>query len=141
MNPKRRALVTRSWEIARPQGVRVAELFYQKLFEIAPSTRVLFASTDMQLQGHKVIAMLEEIVRFLDDPNWLVGHVAPLGHRHVWYGVEAGHYDFVRDALLAALAEVVGDAFDDDMRAAWSETYALIAALMQRGAGATRPVM
>jgi hemoglobin-like flavoprotein len=93
----------------------------------------LFAKTDMRLQGETVMAMLSDIVQSLDNADWLVRNLAALGQRHVGYGVVDSQYDLVRDSLLHAMGEVMGDEFTAETRAAWSETYALAAALMQRG--------
>jgi hemoglobin-like flavoprotein len=136
MTPERRTLVEKSWALAGREAPRLASLFYQRLFELDPAARSLFR-IDMTLQGEKVVAMLADIVRAIDDPDWLVSNVAALGHRHAGYGVVSAQYDTVRDALLWAFGEVLGDAFDAETRDAWSETYALTAALMQRGAQRT----
>ena len=136
MTPERRALVERSWEKVGSQGPRVAQAFYDRLFELDPSARGLFRSTDMQAQGEKVIAMLADVVAALDEPQWLVRELSALGHRHAGYGVVDSQYDTVRDALLDALALALGDAFDAETRDAWSETYSLAAGLMRRGAAA-----
>jgi len=134
MTPERRALLERSWENVRPHGARVAETFYARLFELDPGAQALFRSTDMQAQGEKVIAMLANVVSALDEPRWLVQELSALGRRHTDYGVVDSQYDTVRDALFDAMAQTLGDAFDADTRDAWSETYALAAGLMRRGA-------
>jgi hemoglobin-like flavoprotein len=136
VTPERRQLVKESWAMIAPEGARTAQLFYARLFEIDPSARSLFASTEMDLQGQKVMTMLAAIVNALDDPEWLVRHLSALGHRHGGYGVTDGQYDTVRDALFWGMAEVLGERFDADTRDAWSEAYALTAALMQRGMSA-----
>ncbi|MGH7710058.1 MAG: globin domain-containing protein [Gemmatimonadaceae bacterium] len=118
----------------------MAELFYARLFEIDPTARGLFRSTDMRAQGEKVIAMLSEVVAALDEPAWLVRELSALGQRHVDYGVVDSQYHTVRDALLDAMAQALGDDFDAETRDAWSETYALAAGLMRRGAASrSRP--
>ena len=46
-----------------------------------------------------------------------------LGRRHAGYGVRPEHYDTVGAALLWTLEQGLGDAFTDDVRAAWAEAY------------------
>jgi hemoglobin-like flavoprotein len=142
VTPERQKLVKESWAIVAPHGARVAERFYARLFELDSTARSLFASTDMEAQGQKVMSMLAAVVNAMDDPDWLVRHLSALGHRHVDYGVTHAQYDTVRDALFWGMVEVLGERFDPQTRDAWSEAYALTAALMQRGmssGGQARP--
>ncbi len=55
-----------------------------------------------------------------------------LGRRHRDYGVREADYDRVREALLGAIANVIGDSFTRDVRSAWEEAYALTASVMKR---------
>ena len=91
----------------------------------------------MVAQRVKFIEMLGEIVRNLDIPKELIPSVSALGRRHVDYGVRDIDYDRVREALFAALAMELGDAFSDELRDAWEEAYALTASVMKRGAKTT----
>src|SRR5687768_1602348 len=135
MNAERKRLVQESWEAIAPEHDRVATRFYERLFQIQPSGRVLFAKTDMIEQRAKFVIMLGEIVRNLHLPEDLIPSLSALGRRHVDYGVRAIDYDRVREALFGALAEELADRFTDDARDAWEEAYALTAGVMQRGAG------
>jgi hemoglobin-like flavoprotein len=135
MNAERKRLVQESWEAIAPEHDRVATRFYERLFEIQPSARGLFAKTDMIEQRAKFVIMLGEIVRNLHLPEDLIPSLSALGRRHVDYGVRAIDYDRVREALFGALAEELADRFTDDVRDAWEEAYALTAGVMQRGAG------
>jgi len=138
MNAERKKLVVASWESIVRQHDRVAIAFYDRLFEIDPAARVMFAKTDMTAQRAKFLEMLGEIVRNLDYPKELIPALSALGKRHVDYGVRDVDYDRVREALFAALGAEVGEAFAGDVREAWEEAYALTAGLMKRGATAVR---
>ena len=46
-----------------------------------------------------------------------------LGTRHVTYGVEPEHYEWVGAALIDTLATALGDAFDADTKAAYLCVY------------------
>ena len=46
-----------------------------------------------------------------------------LGTRHVTYGVEPEHYEWVGAALIETLATALGDAFDADTKAAYLCVY------------------
>jgi nitric oxide dioxygenase len=133
MNADRKRLVQDSWESISRDHDRIATAFYERLFEIDAPARALFSKTNMVAQRVKFIDMLGEIVRNLDIPKELIPSVSALGRRHVDYGVRDIDYDRVREALFAALAMEVGDAFTDELRDAWEEAYALTASVMKRG--------
>jgi hemoglobin-like flavoprotein len=137
MNAERKRLVQNSWEGISRDHDRIASAFYERLFEIDAPARALFARTNMVAQRVKFIEMLGEIVRNLDIPKELIPSVSALGRRHVDYGVRDIDYDRVREALFAALAMELGDAFSDELRDAWEEAYALTASVMKRGAKTT----
>ena len=132
MNTERKRLVLESWQSLADHHDRVATAFYERLFEITPRGRALFAHTNMEAQRVKVIAMLGEIVRNLDQPDALIPSVGALGRRHVGYGVQDADYDVVREALLGAIAAALGDAFTREVRIAWEGAYALTASVMKR---------
>ena len=138
MNTERKRLVLESWQSLADHHDRVATAFYERLFEITPRGRTLFAHTNMEAQRVKVIAMLGEIVRNLDQPDALIPSVGALGRRHVGYGVQDADYDVVREALLGAIAAALGDAFTREVRIAWEAAYALTASVMKRAGKPSR---
>ena len=134
MTPENERLVRQSWQQFEPLAVASAAFFYEKLFELDPDARPLFARTDMEAQGRKVMHMFAEIVRSLDRPEQLVPEVADLGRRHVHYGVRDDQYGSVGTALLWTLERVLGPAFTPAVRDAWTEAYLLCAIILRRAA-------
>jgi len=134
MTPENERLVRQSWQQFEPLAVASAAFFYEKLFELDPDARHLFARTDMEAQGRKVMHMFAEIVRSLDRPEQLVPEVADLGRRHVHYGVRDDQYGSVGTALLWTLERVLGPAFTPAVRDAWTEAYLLCAIILRRAA-------
>ena len=134
MTPENERLVRRSWKQFEPMAVSLAAFFYEKLFELDPDARQLFARTDMETQGRKVMHMFAEIVRTLDQPERLVPEVADLGRRHVGYGVRDDQYGSVGTALLWTLERGRGSDFTPEVRNAWTEAYLLCASIVRRGA-------
>jgi len=63
MKPETERLVRESWSQFEPIAERSARFFYEKLFELDPEAQRLFARTDMEAQGRKVMQMFAEIVR------------------------------------------------------------------------------
>jgi hemoglobin-like flavoprotein len=132
MSPETEGLVRESWARFAPIAERSAGFFYAKLFELDPEAERLFARTDMEAQGRKVMHMFAEIVRMLDRPEELVHEVADLGRRHMHYGVHDSQYDSVGSALLWTLERGLGADFTGQVRDAWTEAYLLVSSVARR---------
>ncbi len=104
----------------------LASRFYERLFEIDPSTRPLFRH-DMAEQRQKLIQTIAVVVNNLGDLNTIVPAIQSLGKRHVAYGVTVSHWESVGSALLWALEDAFGPAFTTEIRHAWASAYGLIA--------------
>jgi hemoglobin-like flavoprotein len=127
------ALVRASFAKVLPLKEIAADLFYDRLFEIAPPLRPMFP-TDLKAQKTKLMAMIATAVGGLDNLDALVPPVKALGARHAGYGVTAAHYGTVAEALLWTLERGLGDDFTPDVRAAWTKVYVVLADTMQAGA-------
>ena len=123
------ALVRDSFETVQTLGDAVADLFYGRLFDIAPQVRSLFPD-DMTAQKRKLVAMLALAVSNLDKPEALVATVRDLGDRHAGYGALQAHYEPVGAALIWTLEQELGPDFTPEIREAWVETYRVITGLM-----------
>jgi len=128
---RQKELVQGSWEKVVPIATTAAELFYAKLFELDPEVKSLFANSDMNDQGKKLMQMIGAAVKGLDTLGELVPAVQKLGKRHVDYGVEVKHYDTVGAALLDTLTKGLGDDFDAETKEAWTITYTTLATVMK----------
>lgn len=132
MTHEQAALIRESWPVVAANADGLATKFYEYLFEIDDSAARLFAGVDMAMQRPKLAQALAVVVHGIDDPDRLFPAIAELGKRHARYGVDARHFDSVGEALIAALAEMLGDGFTPELRAAWADAYALIASVMRR---------
>jgi hemoglobin-like flavoprotein len=135
MTPEDVDLVQTSFKKVVPIADTAADLFYDRLFAIAPEARALFPQ-DMKEQKKKLIAMLATAVDNLHQVNAIVPAVEELGKRHLTYGVTAQHYEPVGAALLWTLEQGLGDAFTPPLKAAWTEAYLTLAGVMQKAAAA-----
>jgi hemoglobin-like flavoprotein len=134
MTPDQIARVRATWALVVPIAETAAAWFYDRLFTLDPSLRPLFAHGDLVAQRRKLMQTFAVVAAKLDDLPQLLPAVEALGRRHAGYGVRDEHYATVRDALLWTLAQGLGDAFDDEARAAWAAAYALLAETMRRAA-------
>jgi hemoglobin-like flavoprotein len=103
--------------------------FYERLFAAAPAVRPLFPA-DMQAQKQKLFATLASIVENLEAGAELKNKLRELGQRHDGYGAQATHYPIVANAMLAAMADVAGPAWNRDIEADWRTAIERMAALM-----------
>ena len=133
MTPEQIRLVQSSFKKIIPISDTAADLFYLRLFELDPSLRPLFKG-DIQEQGRKLMHMIHTAVLGLDKPETIIPTVRNLGKRHANYGVQSKHYATVGAALLWALEQGLGKDFTPETKAAWTDTYQLIAGVMQEAA-------
>jgi hemoglobin-like flavoprotein len=128
------ALLRDSFRKLAPQADRLADVFYDTLFEQYPAVKPLFAGVSLPEQNKKLMAALGLVVKNLEKPDVLKKHLGQLGERHVAYGATAAHYPAAGECLLAALEEVAGSQWTPELRKAWAGAYGAVADLMRVGA-------
>jgi hemoglobin-like flavoprotein len=133
MTPEEILLVQESFDVLLPISTAVAERFYQRLFDIAPTLRSRFPE-DMRGQYDMLMAMINTAVNGLWHPEALLPILQQLGRRHVGYGTQATDYSLVGEVLLYTLRQALGTAFTVEVEAAWTSAYTLIATTMLAGA-------
>lgn len=133
MTPEEVVMVQESWKQVLPISDKAAELFYGRLFEIAPEVQPYFKG-DMAEQGKKLMAMINTAVNSLNELESVVPAVQAMAVRHVGYGVKPEDYDSVGAALIWTLDAGLGDAFTDDVRDAWVKVYTTLADVMKTAA-------
>lgn len=135
MTPNQIALVQRDFADLRTPAAAatLAACFYRRLFALAPDTERLF-STDLAVQGQKLIATLAAVVDGLALPDEILPVARALAVRHVRYGVADRHYDAAGAALLGALERRRGRAWTVELEAAWAAAYQEIADEMRAAA-------
>lgn len=133
MNTRQVDLVQRSFAQVQPIAAVASELFYARLFDLAPDLRAMFRG-DLKEQGHKLMLMLGVAVANLNKPEVVLPALRKLGERHAGYGVLDSQYAVVGEALIWTLGQGLGEAFTPEVRAAWEATYQLVADTMQEAA-------
>lgn len=117
MNAEQIALVRKSWGMVAPIADQAADIFYNRLFEIDPTTKSLFKG-DMKEQGGKLMTMVGVAFDGLDNLDFIVPAVQDLGRRHGRYGVVESHYGTFASALLYTLRQGLGAEFTPDVKEA-----------------------
>ena len=116
MTNKQIETVKQSWEIvARINPYVVRELFYNRLFELAPQVKPLFRSP-MPEQSKKLLAMIGYVINKLDALDDILDEVSKLAQRHVQYGVKDEHYLVVGEALLWTLEKGLAGHWNEEMK-------------------------
>ena len=129
MTPEQIKLVQDSFAKVAPISEKAAELFYGRLFEIAPQVRTMFPD-DMTEQRKKLMATLAIVVQGLNNLDTILPAASALAKRHVSYGAEAAHYPVVGQALLWTLEQGLGPAWTPDVAAAWTGAYTTLSGFM-----------
>lgn len=135
MTPEQVKLVQGSFAKVAPIADTAANLFYDRLFAIAPELRTLFPA-DLTEQKKKLMQMLGTAVTNLHQVEKILPAVQALGKRHAGYGVTAAHYAPVGAALLWTLEQGLGADFTPPVKEAWTATYTTVAGVMQAAAAA-----
>jgi hemoglobin-like flavoprotein len=122
-----------SFTAITPQLGAVCATFYDRLFEVAPEVRRLFAPDMTRQRGHfeAALALLLRNVTMLDV---LGPSLMALGAEHVSYGTRAEHYDVARECLIHAIRQHAGDAWSDELERDWHDAVTAVMQPMLRGA-------
>jgi len=138
MTPDQVKLVQDSFQKVAPIADQASDLFYGRLFEIAPEVRPLFPE-DMSEQKGKLMGMLSTAVGNLHQVETIIPAVQDLGRRHVGYGVTAEQYKPVGEALIWTLEQGLGDDFTPEVKDAWVTTYTTLEKVMTDAAAEVPP--
>jgi hemoglobin-like flavoprotein len=133
MTPAQVSLVQESFKKVEPIAPQAADLFYNRLFEIAPDVRPMFPD-DLSSQKEKLMSMIGTAVNNLHQVETIIPAVQELGRKHVGYGVTADHYKPVGEALIWTLEKGLGDDFTPEVKEAWVTTYMTLQTVMTEAA-------
>jgi hemoglobin-like flavoprotein len=129
MNPTQIKLVQESFSRVAPISETAAVIFYDRLFEVAPSVKAMFPA-DMTEQRKKLMAMLAAVVNGLGNLESILPAASALAKRHVSYGAKPEHYPVVGDTLLWTLEKGLGEAWTPELADAWTAAYGTLSGYM-----------
>lgn len=133
MTPEQLASVRSTAALVEQAVDRCASCFYDDLFERHPPARTLFAD-DLRAGERTVVDELLTLVAAADDLEGFLARARMLGLRHQRRGLHVADYAFVGEALVAAVAAVVGDDWSATAEDSWRRMYGLMAEAMLEGA-------
>jgi methyl-accepting chemotaxis protein len=123
-----------SFDLVAPRGDELMEIFYARLFDVAPSVKPMFDGADMARQRAMLLSALVLLRRSLRDLEAVVPTLKRLGARHVAYGARPKHYPVVGEVLIGAMATIAGEAWETRFADAWAAAFGVVAAAMLDGA-------
>ena len=129
MMPDQIKFVQQSFAKVAPISEAAAVIFYDRLFETAPSVKSMFPA-DLTEQRKKLMATLAVVVNGLGNLESVLPAASALAKRHVSYGAKAEHYPVVGAALLWTLEKGLGDAWTPAVAGAWSAAYGTLSGFM-----------
>jgi nitric oxide dioxygenase len=129
MTPEQIKLVQHSFAKVAPISEQAAVLFYDRLFEIAPSVKAMFPA-DMGEQRRKLMATLAVVVNGLSNIEMILPAASSLATRHVAYGAKPEHYPVVGAALLWTLEKGLGADWTAEVAEAWTAAYTTLSGFM-----------
>lgn len=126
LTDKQKQLISETYVIVSRRAYSTAEIFYERLFTVAPSLKGMF-KTDMVEMRHKFIGQIGDVVKAMEQGKDATQALQALGQRHIRYGVQPHYYQVFGEAFLWALEQVIGDRFTPEVREAWAALYNTIA--------------
>ncbi len=131
LNP---TLLAESFDLIALRGAEVVDRLYERLLELAPHTRPLFEGVDVARHREMVLATLVMVRHALPDLSAVAVALRELGARHVAYGARPEHYPAVGAALIDAMTEVAGAAWQPEYSQAWTAAFVMLSSTMNSGA-------
>ena len=125
LRPQERSLLYASYLEIAAAGSELTTLFYNRLFELNPSFRLLF-KTPIQDQGIKWRMMLNIILVAIDEPARLKKSLREMGQRHASYGVKTEDYFLFTEAVLWAIQKYLSTRFTPEIETIWRKLFAFI---------------
>lgn len=122
------AIVKSTAPALQQHGLAITKRMYERLF-VDPEIKALFDQA-AQLSGEQPKRLADAILAFarnVDKLDVLTSAIERIASRHVETHIKPEHYPAVANALLPAIKDVLGDAVDEQVLAAWGEAYWFLA--------------
>ncbi|HEY9344920.1 MAG TPA: NO-inducible flavohemoprotein [Inquilinus sp.] len=127
------ALVKATVPALAEHGPVITKAMYQRLF-VREDIRALFNEAnqgDGGAQVHALAAAILAYARNIENLGALTPVVERIAHKHVGYHILPEHYPFVAEALLGAIADVLGEVATPEIIKAWGEAYWFLAEILK----------
>jgi nitric oxide dioxygenase len=132
LSEKTAALVRATVPALEAHGVAITQHMYERLFQ-NEAIRELFNQShhgDTSSQPKALAAAFLAYARNIDELAGFGSIIEHIAQKHVALSILPEHYPFVGDALLGAIADVLGNAATPEIASAWGEAYWLLAEIL-----------
>ena len=129
MTERQILLVKNSWSYLVANSEEAGQLFYTRLFEVAPDLKHMF-TTDPKEQARKLMSMVTLIVTKLQKLDDIIQEIRNLAQRHGKYGAKPEHYAVVGECLLWTLEQGLGEKWNSETAEAWTSVYGVLSEAM-----------
>jgi nitric oxide dioxygenase len=126
-----------SFRTLAPRGPELFADFVQRLCVAAPTLRAVFPSAPAD-HAQEFLAPCGLVIKNLHRLNAIEYLLLDIGAKNQRRGVLPQHYGVARDALLATLAEALGEEWTGVLADEWEDAINFVTSLMIRGAGRAR---
>jgi len=131
LSARSEAVVQATADVVAEHAEQISARFYPRMFAEHPDLLRLFNQGN-QATGVQSRALAASVVAYavkLIDPDAPPFHhvMQRIAYKHISLGIRPEQYTIVGHHLLAAVAEVLGDAVTPEVADAWSEVYRLFA--------------
>jgi nitric oxide dioxygenase len=116
-------LITQTFAEIAPQVDKATEMFYERLFDVMPSTKEMFGEGEQRFEMFNILATAVKSLSYAGDKG---PDLTALGGRHVTYGVTLEQFDVVRDVLMWTFEQILGDNFTAQAHVTWVKVYGLL---------------
>lgn len=128
MSPETMAIVKSTAPVLQQHGLAITKRMYERLF-VDPEIKALFDQSAQESgeQPKRLAAAILAFAQNVDKLDALKPAIARMAARHVETHIKPEHYPAVANALLPAIKDVLGDAVNEEILAAWGEAYWFLA--------------
>ncbi len=126
LNENTKAIIKSTAPALQEYGVEITTRMYERMANEQPELKALFANT-RDGQAERLAGAVLAYAQNIDEIEQLAPAIAVISKKHVNAKVLPEHYPIVGQLLLAAMQDVLGDALDKKILAAWAEAYTFLA--------------
>ncbi|KAN0063637.1 hypothetical protein ACQY0O_004133 [Thecaphora frezii] len=132
LTPQQIAVVKATVPVLEQRGQQITTTFYRNLLGENSELKNVFSLANMA-SGRQPAALAHGLLAYarnIEDPAVLGDFVERVCQKHASLSVEPAQYAVVGKYLLAAMGEVLGSAFTDEVEDAWGAAYWILANIM-----------
>eukprot|EP00013_Stygamoeba_regulata_P021376 CAMPEP_0177660618 /NCGR_PEP_ID=MMETSP0447-20121125/18149_1 /TAXON_ID=0 /ORGANISM="Stygamoeba regulata, Strain BSH-02190019" /LENGTH=408 /DNA_ID=CAMNT_0019165721 /DNA_START=94 /DNA_END=1320 /DNA_ORIENTATION=- len=132
LTPETIEIIRATAPVVAPKALEITRAFYPKMFAANPEVLRYFNSSN-QRDARQPRALADAVLAFashIDHLDVITPAVSRMVQKHCALFVQPADYHIVHRHLMAAIAEVLGDAVTPAVGAAWSEAVMFLAGLL-----------